>query len=155
MLIYQRVHMKKFCASTIKISNLPMTYWFISTRFSADKHIWLVVSTPRKDSSQLGLRFPIYEANKKFQIPNHQPYIASLLSHPINSWIVWTLVKSLSSLSQDSIWTLSIPWIHINFPLTFQILQLTLYHPYSYCYPWFHIISIYYHIIHIISYHII
>jgi len=32
---------------------------------------WLVVSTPLKNISQLGLLFPIYGENKN--VPNHQP----------------------------------------------------------------------------------
>ena len=37
----------------------------------AHKHIWLVVSTPLKNISQLGWVFPIYGKN----VPNHQPDI--------------------------------------------------------------------------------
>ena len=36
-------------------------------------YIWLVVSTPLKHISQLGLLFPIYGKIK--HVPNHQPYI--------------------------------------------------------------------------------
>jgi len=36
-----------------------------------DEHNWLVVSTPLKNMSQLGLLFPIYGKIKN--IPNHQP----------------------------------------------------------------------------------
>jgi hypothetical protein len=35
--------------------------------------IWLVVSTPLKNISQLGLLFPIY--GKMKNVPNHQPVI--------------------------------------------------------------------------------
>jgi hypothetical protein len=34
-------------------------------------HDWLVVSTPLKNISQLGLLFPIY--GKRKIVPNHQP----------------------------------------------------------------------------------
>ena len=41
------------------------------------KHIWLVVSTPLKNISQLGWLFPIYGKIKN--VPNHQPDIQTCL----------------------------------------------------------------------------
>ena len=42
-------------------------------------YIWLVVSTPLKNISQLGLLFPIYGKIKN--VPNHQPDIVDY--HPV------------------------------------------------------------------------
>jgi hypothetical protein len=39
--------------------------------FEATNTVWLVVATPLKNISQLGLLFPIY--GKIFFFPNHQP----------------------------------------------------------------------------------
>jgi len=44
----------------------------------APRKFWLVVSTPLKNNSQLGVLFPIYGKIKN--VPNHQPEFHEILS---------------------------------------------------------------------------
>ena len=53
--------------------------------------IWLVVSTPLKNISQLGSLFPIYG---KKHVPNHQPvihYLSICNCSTTNLWVIWVV----------------------------------------------------------------
>jgi len=51
--------------------DIPYMKWKNKKMFETTNQIWLVVSTPLKNISQLGLLFPIYGKIKN--VPNHQP----------------------------------------------------------------------------------
>ena len=62
--------------------------------------IWLVVSAPLKNMSQLGLLFPIY--GEKKHMPNHQP-VENDDFYPMNLWVITSQHQARSWFSCFSI----------------------------------------------------